>query len=60
MILLDFKDIKDYVDDAKSLFGEFYNFIVELINMIPQPFRGIILTFSVIFILIIVIKIIRG
>lgn len=60
MILLEFKDLADYVIDAKNFFIEFYNFINELINMIPQPFLGIILTFSAIFILIILIRIIRG
>lgn len=51
------ENIVDHIVEVKDFFVNFFNFFVDCVNMIPSPFKEILLTFLPIFVIIIGLKI---
>lgn len=60
MILFIFEDIANYIEAIKNFFASIYDLIMIAFSFLPEPLDKIAISFVVIFIAVLIVKIIRG
>lgn len=60
MLLFEFSDLQNYIDNIKNFFTNIYNIFMLVFGILPSPFDKIALGFCVVIIAILIIKVIRG
>lgn len=59
MVLFEFSDIADYYNAVKSFLGGLYNYVVSSFNVLPQPFSTMAISFVLVIMAIIILKILK-
>lgn len=59
MVLFEFSDIADYYTAVKNFLGGLYDYIIGSFNVLPQPFSTMALSFVLVIMAIIILKILK-
>lgn len=59
MVLFEFSDIADYYAAVKSFLGGLYDYIINSFNVLPQPFSTMAISFVLVIMAIIILKILK-